>query len=362
MATLLSDPRSRRAACKDPNLKVADVMRTDFRSCNAGTPAVEVATALRLSGSPILPVTQAQVPVGVVTERSLTTAMIEHEGDLSGLAARDLMEPDPPTIPMETPFPDASARLDEAGGFLLAVNRDGLLKGTLTLAEIGPQLSEAGMSALIARLAEAGWPRSGGLLPRGDGNGAPATAADARTADPTAEIKSSKSQAQPHPWDAPTQEHPAPVPLMSPSDKANPMLTARDVMKTDLRTGSPESTVLEAAAIFRDADCGVLPVVEAGRPVGIVTDRDAILALPQYGPDLGRTPVSAIMSQDLATVTPETALQDVLDRFADADVRRLLVVDADGQLAGLLSWPDLVPHLTNRGLGRMVAKILVRER
>jgi CBS domain-containing protein len=360
MAMTHTDPRARLAACKAPDRTVAEVMRTDFRSCNAATPIGEVAAALRESGSPVLPVTQAQVPVGVVTGRSLTTALAQAGGDLTRLAARDLMEPEAPTIPMGTPIPDALDPLAGAGGFVLAVNPDGILKGILTLAELAPQLTESGLAQLVARLSDEIWTGSGGPCHRPASP--PATAGDARAADPTAEIASSKSQAQPHPWDSPTHEHPAPVPLVSPSDLANPMLTARDVMKADLHTCSPESTVLEAALIFRAADCGVVPVVEAGKPVGILTDRDAILALPDHAADLARTPVGAIMSVDLITVTPETAIQDVLDRFGDAGVRRLLVVDSDGRLAGLLAWPDLVPHLSDRGLGRMVAKIIVRER
>jgi len=51
-------------------------------------------------------------------------------------------------------------------------------------------------------------------------------------------------------------------------------LTAADLITPGPRTCSPFSTVTEAALIFRDENCGALPVVENGRPVGMLTDRD----------------------------------------------------------------------------------------
>ena len=167
-----------------------------------------------------------------------------------------------------------------------------------------------------------------------------------------------KSPQQEHPYDSPTHAHPEPVPLVSPSDLVNPMLTVADVMTRDPRTVGPEATVLEAARIFREADCGVVPVVEGGRPVGVLTDRDAILALVDYERDLSVTPVGPIMTRDPATIGPDATLEDVLERLGEAGVRRLLVVDSGGRLVGLLSWADLVPHLSERGLGRAVGAVV----
>ena len=49
--------------------------------------------------------------------------------------------------------------------------------------------------------------------------------------------------------------------LITPADRFNPLLTAADIMTAAPRTCSPFSTVLEAVLIFRDADCGLVPVV-----------------------------------------------------------------------------------------------------
>ena len=60
-------------------------------------------------------------------------------------------------------------------------------------------------------------------------------------------------------------------------------LTAADVMTPNPRTCSTFSSVLEAVMIFRDADCGAVPVLDDGKPVGVLTDRDVALALAEHG-------------------------------------------------------------------------------
>jgi CBS domain-containing protein len=110
-------------------------------------------------------------------------------------------------------------------------------------------------------------------------------------------------------------------------------LTAADVMTTNPRTCSAFSSVLEASVLFQDADCGAVPVVDAGRPIGILTDRDVALAVAD-NPDLGNRPVSDFMSKDVISVAPEASLEEVGALFGQQGIHRLLVVDAAGQLQG----------------------------
>src|SRR4051812_39170869 len=136
-------------------------------------------------------------------------------------------------------------------------------------------------------------------------------------------------------------------------------LTAADIMTRDPRTCSPFSAVTEAALIFRDEDCGAVPVVDDGKPVGILTDRDVALATTQY-PDLPAHPVSDIMTRDVVTVPADAPPEVLQEKFADAKVHRLLVVDAGGHLAGIVAWADLVPHLPTAQVGKVVAEVLDR--
>src|SRR3954451_4394065 len=98
--------------------------------------------------------------------------------------------------------------------------------------------------------------------------------------------------------------------------------TAADVMTASPRTCSPYSTVLEAVMVFRDADCGAVPIVDAGKAVGILTDRDVALALTEY-PDLAGRAVADIMSKDPITVSSDTTLDEIQATFSEKAVRRL---------------------------------------
>jgi CBS domain-containing protein len=126
-------------------------------------------------------------------------------------------------------------------------------------------------------------------------------------------------------------------------------VTAADVMTASPRTCSPFSTVLEAVMIFRDANCGAVPVVDAGVPVGILTDRDVALALADF-PDLSRHPVADIMTRGVATIEPGATLDQILERFAAARVHRLLVTSPDGQLLGIIAASDVIPDFIDLGV------------
>lgn len=133
--------------------------------------------------------------------------------------------------------------------------------------------------------------------------------------------------------------------------------TAADIMTPAPRTCSPFSSVVEAVLIMRDADCGAVPIVDAGAPVGILTDRDIALALAEF-PDLATRAVSDIMTKGVISVAPETPLDQVAQRFGDAGVRRLLVIDASNQLVGIIAWADLAPKAPDQAVGRVVSEVV----
>jgi CBS domain-containing protein len=138
----------------------------------------------------------------------------------------------------------------------------------------------------------------------------------------------------------------------------NPInLTAADVMTPNPRTCSAFSTMLEASMLFQDAGCGAVPVVGAGQPIGILTDRDVALAVAN-NPDLGSLPVADFMSKEVFSVTPDVSLEEVGAMFGRNSVHRLLVVDAAGQLQGIIALSDLAPHVSERSLGHFMNQVM----
>jgi CBS domain-containing protein len=135
------------------------------------------------------------------------------------------------------------------------------------------------------------------------------------------------------------------------------VMTAADVMTVAPHTCSSFSTVLEAVMIFREKDCGAVPILADGKPVAILTDRDVALALSEF-PDVVSRPVSEIVAPGIVAVAPNDTLERVCEVLRDKAVRRVLVVDSAGQLLGIIGWSDIAPILSERMMCRLVQDVI----
>ena len=122
----------------------------------------------------------------------------------------------------------------------------------------------------------------------------------------------------------------------------------------DAMTGSPvyctpKTNLGEAAALMWSRDCGILPVVDAGRKViGVVTDRDMFLALGTRNRLAGEITVGEVSPAKPVLCSMEDEVHAALETMARHKVRRLPVTDAEGRLEGVLSMDDLVVHASPR--------------
>jgi predicted transcriptional regulator len=137
-----------------------------------------------------------------------------------------------------------------------------------------------------------------------------------------------------------------------------PLLTAADVMTPSPRTCSIYSAVIEAVMTFRDADCGAIPILDEGKPVAILTDRDVALALCNT-PDLVDQPVSAIMKAEIVAVRPEESVLQVCKILGTKTVRRVLVLDSADTLVGIIGWADIAAVISERLMGRVVMDVVL---
>lgn len=146
--------------------------------------------------------------------------------------------------------------------------------------------------------------------------------------------------------------------MKSPRESVNyDEITAADVMTPSPRTCSVFSTVLEAVMIFRDLDCGAVPILAEGKPVAILTDRDVALALAEH-PDVVGRPVSEIMLPGVVAVPPGASLGEVCRALREQSVRRLLVVDSASTVTGIIGWADIVRVLSDRRMGQIVKDVI----
>jgi CBS domain-containing protein len=101
------------------------------------------------------------------------------------------------------------------------------------------------------------------------------------------------------------------------------------------------ATVSEAAVVMADANVGFVMVVDAaGRPVGVLTDRDIVVRAVARGRD--RAAVADVMTRHPVTVRDDASVTDAAQLMADRQCRRLGVVDDAGTMIGVLSLDDLL--------------------
>ncbi len=117
-------------------------------------------------------------------------------------------------------------------------------------------------------------------------------------------------------------------------------MNIRDVMTPNPQTVSPQDSIQNAARIMRDADTGAIPVVENGRPIGILTDRDIVVRAVAEGRDPASTKVSDVASRDVTALTVDQTVEDAIRVVREENVRRIPVVQ-DGRPAGIVSIGDL---------------------
>jgi CBS domain-containing protein len=119
-------------------------------------------------------------------------------------------------------------------------------------------------------------------------------------------------------------------------------MKVKDLMTTDVRTCTPDTSVAEAAHLMWDGDCGILPVVDDGELVGVVTDRDMYIALATQDARASRLRVGAVATTKLATCAPEDEVHTALATMRHARVRRLPVTGFGGTVLGILSMNDIL--------------------
>jgi CBS domain-containing protein len=116
-------------------------------------------------------------------------------------------------------------------------------------------------------------------------------------------------------------------------------MNIREVMTPNPRTVSPSDSIQNAACIMRDEDAGAVPVVDNGRAVGIVTDRDIVVRVVAEGGQLSG-PVRDIITGALVSATPEMSTREAAELMSEHQIRRLPVVEND-RLIGIVSIGDL---------------------
>jgi CBS domain-containing protein len=118
-------------------------------------------------------------------------------------------------------------------------------------------------------------------------------------------------------------------------------MKAKDLMTSEPKTCSRATNLAEAAEIMLAGDCGMLPVVDEGRLVGVVTDRDLYIALGTRNQRAAELTVGEVAQSPVYTCTPQDEADAVLATMRAHRVRRLPVEGFGGTVLGIISLDDL---------------------
>src|SRR5260370_2412369 len=114
------------------------------------------------------------------------------------------------------------------------------------------------------------------------------------------------------------------------------------IMSRRVVTANPTNSVATWAGLMNDAHVGSVVVLDNGKVVGILTERDLVsLAATRYGSDWTRSPVKEWMHEEVDTISPTTAIADAFRTISERGYRHLPVV-SDGVLVGIVTMRDLM--------------------
>lgn len=119
-------------------------------------------------------------------------------------------------------------------------------------------------------------------------------------------------------------------------------MKVEDVMVKGVRFCTPETNLATVSKIFWEQGCGALPVVQDGRAIGVITDRDITIALGTRNVKAAEVLVRDVALPKVFFCTPQDDIHTALSTMQAQQVRRLPVVNEQGKLTGILSLDDIV--------------------
>jgi CBS domain-containing protein len=122
---------------------------------------------------------------------------------------------------------------------------------------------------------------------------------------------------------------------------------------------SPETNCRRACEIMRDSDIGFIPVTDGERILGAVTDRDIATRAVAQGLDPDSTPVRELMSREIVYIFEDQEELEAARLMQVKQIRRLVVLNRDKRLVGILSLSDLSSHARDHALAGEVLESMV---
>lgn len=134
-------------------------------------------------------------------------------------------------------------------------------------------------------------------------------------------------------------------------------MDVRDLMTTDPACCTADNGLQDVARAMLENDCGAIPIVADGRPVGMVSDRDIVVRAVAEGRNPVDMTAEEIMSTPVATVAEDASIEELFDVMEGQQIRRVVVVDADGKVCGIVAQADVAELADAEDVADVVEKV-----
>ena len=125
------------------------------------------------------------------------------------------------------------------------------------------------------------------------------------------------------------------------------MTQVRDIMEKNVITIGQDKTSFDAATILKEKEISFLVIIENEKPIGIVTERDIVRKIAGEDKIASKTPLKEIMSRKFRWVTPDTLIEDAVQKMINSNIRRLIVLE-DDNLVGVITQTNLTEFLRSK--------------
>lgn len=118
-------------------------------------------------------------------------------------------------------------------------------------------------------------------------------------------------------------------------------MKVKEIMSANVETIKPSSSLRATARTLSNLNVGALPVVDDGKLVGIITDRDVSVHAIAIGREPQSTDVQTVMTKEVFTCKEDHSLAEAAEIMEQHNIRRLAVVNENGDVVGILTVDDI---------------------
>ena len=126
------------------------------------------------------------------------------------------------------------------------------------------------------------------------------------------------------------------------------MAHVRDIMQKNVISIEYDKTVYDAACILKEKEISFLVIIKDEKPIGVISERDIVQKLAAEDRKASSINIEDVMSKKFKWVTPETPIEDAVQKMLNNNIRRLIILDNDERLAGVITQTNLAKFLRSK--------------